>query len=62
MNNNNNTYLLVCAIKILKSRINKANSPQVKNALIFAHNLLVYILRNDRNMIEEILEKEGIKE
>ena len=58
--NKNNNYLFVCVLRILKARIDKAHSPQTKSALIFAHNLLVYALRNDVAAIEAAIEKEGL--
>ena len=58
--NKNNNYLFVCVLRILKTRIDKAHSPQTKSALIFAHNLLVYALRNDVAAIEAAMEKEGL--
>lgn len=58
--NKNNNYLFVCVLRILKARIGKAHSPQTKSALIFAHNLLVYALRNDVAAIEAAMEKEGL--
>ena len=58
--NKNNNYLFVCVLRILKARIDKAHSPQTKSALIFAHNLLVYALRNDVAAIEATMEKEGL--
>ena len=58
--NKNNNYLFVCVLRILKARIDKAHSPQIKSALIFAHNLLVYALRNDVAAIEAAMEKEGL--
>lgn len=58
--NKNNNYLFVCVLRILKARIDKAHSPQTKSALIFAHNLLVYALRNDVVAIEAAMEKEGL--
>ena len=57
----NNKYLMIYAIKILKHRIEVAHSAQAKSALIFAHNLLVYVINNDENKINEIMEKEGLK-
>lgn len=56
----NNNYLFVCVLKILKHRINVAHSAQTKSALIFAHNLLVYALRNDTAAIEAAMKKEGL--
>lgn len=53
-------YLFICILKILKHRIDVAHSPQTKSALIFAHNLLVYALRNDVTAIEAAMEKEGL--
>lgn len=53
-------YLFICILKILKHRIDVAHSPQTKSALIFAHNLLVYALRNDVAAIEAAMEKEGL--
>lgn len=58
--NKNNNYLFVCVLRTLKARIDKAHSPQTKSALIFAHNLLVYALRNDVAAIEAAMEKEGL--
>lgn len=58
--NKNNNYLFVCVLRILKARIDKAHSSQTKSALIFAHNLLVYALRNDVAAIEAAMEKEGL--
>lgn len=58
--NKNNNYLFVCVLRILKACIDKAHSPQTKSALIFAHNLLVYALRNDVAAIEAAMEKEGL--
>lgn len=60
MNKNNNNYLFVCVLRILKARIDKAHSPQTKSALIFAHNLLVYALRGDTTAIDKAMEKEGL--
>lgn len=60
MNKNNNNYLFVCVLRILKARIDKANSPQTKSALIFAHNLLVYALRGDVAAIEAAMKKEDL--
>ena len=59
--NKNNNYLFVCILKILKHKIEKANSVQTKSSLIFAHNLLVYALRGDTNTIEQLMEREGVK-
>lgn len=56
----NNNYLFVCVLKILKHRIDVAHSPQTKSALIFAHNLLVYALRNDTAAIDAAMKKEGL--
>ena len=53
-------YLFVCILKILKHRINTVHSPQTKSALIFAHNLLVYALRNDTTAIDAAMKKEGL--
>lgn len=53
-------YLFICVLKILKHRIDVAHSPQTKSALIFAHNLLVYALRNDVAAIEAAMKKEGL--
>jgi len=53
-------YLFVCVLKILKHRVETARSPQTKSALIFAHNLLVYALRNDTAAIEAAMRKEGL--
>ena len=53
-------YLFVCVLKILKHRIDNAHSPQTKSALIFAHNLLVYALRNDVTAIDAAMKKEGL--
>ena len=53
-------YLFVCVLKILKHRVETARSPQTKSALIFAHNLLVYALRNDTTAIETAMKKEGL--
>lgn len=53
-------YLFVCVLKILKHRIDNARTPQTKSALIFAHNLLVYALRNDTAAIDAAMKKEGI--
>jgi hypothetical protein len=58
--NKNNNYLFACVLRILKARIDKAHSPQTKSALIFAHNLLVYALRNDVTAIEAAMKKEGL--
>ena len=58
--NKNNNYLFVYVLRILKARIDKAHSPQTKSALIFAHNLLVYALRNDVAAIEAAMEKENL--
>lgn len=58
--NKNNNYLFVCALRILKARIDKVHSPQTKSALIFAHNLLVYALRGDTAAIEAAMEKEDL--
>ena len=58
--NKNNNYLLICAIQILKHRIEIARTPQTKSALIFAHNLLVYVINNDEEKISEIMTKEGL--
>ena len=55
-----NNYLFVCVLKILKHRIDVAHSAQTKSALIFAHNLLVYALRNDTAAIDAAMEKEGL--
>lgn len=55
-----NNYLFICVLKILKHRIETAHSPQTKNALIFAHNLLVYALRNDTASIDAAMKKEGL--
>ena len=55
-----NNYLFVCALKILKHRIENVHSPQTKSALIFAHNLLVYALRGDTIAIDKAMEKEGL--
>lgn len=55
-----NNYLFVCVLKILKHRIEVAHSPQTKSALIFAHNLLVYALRNDADAIDAAMKKEGL--
>ncbi len=55
-----NNYLFVCVLKILKHRIDVAPSPQTKSALIFAHNLLVYALRNDTVAIDAAMKKEGL--
>ena len=57
----NNKYLMICAIKILKHRIEIAHSAQAKSALIFAHNLLVYIINDNEEKINEIMKKEGLK-
>lgn len=56
----NNNYLFVCVLKILKHRIDVAHSPQTKSTLIFAHNLLVYALRNDTAAIDAAMKKEGL--
>jgi len=56
----NNNYLFVCVLKILKHRIEITHSKQTKSALIFAHNLLVYALRNDTAAIEAAMKKEGL--
>lgn len=56
----NTNYLLICAIKILKHRIEVTRVPQTKSALIFAHNLLVYVINNNENKIKEIMEQEGL--
>ena len=53
-------YLFVCVLKILKHRVETTRSPQTKSALIFAHNLLVYALRNDTTAIEIAMRKEGL--
>ena len=53
-------YLFICVLKILKHRVETARSPQTKSALIFAHNLLVYALRNDTAAIETAMRKEGL--
>lgn len=53
-------YLFVCVLKILKHRVEITRSPQTKSALIFAHNLLVYALRNDTTAIETAMRKEGL--
>lgn len=53
-------YLFVCVLKILKHRVETARSPQTKSALIFAHNLLVYALRNDTTAIETAMREEGL--
>ena len=58
--NKNNNYLLICAIKVLKHRIEVAQTPQTKSALIFAHNLLVYVINNNEEKISEIMKKEGL--
>lgn len=58
--NNNYKYLIICAVKILKHRIEIAHSAQSKSALIFAHNLLIYVLNNDEKKINELMEKEGL--
>jgi len=55
-----NNYLFICVLKILKHRVETAHSPQTKSALIFAHNLLVYALRNDTAAIDATMEKEGL--
>ena len=55
-----NNYLFICVLKILKHRIETAHSPQTKSALIFAHNLLVYALRNDVAAIEAAMKKEDL--
>ena len=55
-----NNYLFVCVLKILKHRIETAHSPHTKNALIFAHNLLVYALRNDTTAIDAAMKKEWL--
>ena len=57
---NNNNYLFVCVLKILKHRVDNAHSSQTKSALIFAHNLLVYALRGDATAIDKAMEKEGL--
>jgi len=57
---NKNNYLFTCVLRILKHRIETAHTPQTKSALIFAHNLLVYALRNDTAAIEAVMEKEGL--
>lgn len=57
---NNNNYLFTCVLRILKARIDNAHSPQTKSALIFAHNLLVYALRNDTVAIDAAMKKEGL--
>lgn len=56
----NNNYLFVCVLKILKHRIETTHSSQTKSALIFAHNLLVYALRNDTAAIDTAMKKEGL--
>ena len=53
-------YLFICVLKILKHRVDTAHSPQTKSALIFAHNLLVYALRNDTAAIDAAMKKEGL--
>ena len=55
-----NSYLFICALKILKHRIETTHSSQTKSALIFAHNLLVYALRNDTTAIDAAMKKEGL--
>ena len=55
-----NNYLFICVLKILKHRIETAHSAQTKSALIFAHNLLVYALRNDTAAIDAAMKKEGL--
>lgn len=57
---NKNNYLFTCVLRILKHRIETAHTPQTKSALIFAHNLLVYALRNDTAAIEAAMKKEGL--
>lgn len=57
---NKNNYLFTCVLRILKHRIETAHTPQTKSALIFAHNLLVYALRNDTAAIETAMKKEGL--
>ena len=57
---NKNNYLFTCVLRILKHRIETAYTPQTKSALIFAHNLLVYALRNDTAAIEAAMKKEGL--
>lgn len=57
---NKNNYLFTCILRILKHRIETAHTPQTKSALIFAHNLLVYALRNDIAAIEAAMKKEGL--
>jgi hypothetical protein len=57
---NKNNYLFTCILRILKHRIETAHTPQTKSALIFAHNLLVYALRNDTAAIEAAMKKEGL--
>ena len=57
---NKNNYLFTCVLRILKHRIETAHTPQTKSSLIFAHNLLVYALRNDTAAIEAAMKKEGL--
>lgn len=56
-----NHKLMMAVLRIIKHRIKNTANIQARNAYIFANNLLVWALQGNEQKINEILEKEGLK-